>query len=44
LAQNGPPGCTRKTSRMLPDFRYINSPALTCDTAEILTWRWAAAT
>ena len=34
LAQNGPPGCTRKTSRPLPERRYIKSPALVCGIAE----------
>jgi hypothetical protein len=34
-AQNGPPGWTRKTSRTESRNRYINSPALSCGTAEI---------
>jgi hypothetical protein len=44
MAQNGPPGWTRKTSTMPPDFRYINSPALTWDTVKILAWRGGPAT
>jgi len=43
-AQNGPPGCTRKTSRTEETYRYINNPALTCGTGQILSPRDRAAT
>src|SRR6202035_1538565 len=43
-AQNGPPGCTRKTSRFDPAYRYINNPALTCGTRKILSPAQGAAT